>query len=380
MKLCDKDKCTGCGACSNVCPIKCIQMIEDFMGFKHPVIDLKSCIKCGLCSSTCSEINKVEFNYPILAYASLSNNPNIVQSSTSGGLGFEFAKSIINSGGKVYGTTLNDNLKIEFEEITNFNDLHKLQGSKYVQSDLKNTFKQILKELKEQKKVLFIGTPCQNAGLKNFLKKNYNNLVQIDIVCHGVPSKKMMDMHIQEITKNKVIPTSVTFRNGNRACFCLETTDSVIYNEYVHKDKYIIGFMNSLILRESCYNCQYSRKERVADIRLGDFWGLPKDSCFSERKKDGVSLCLVNSTKGEKILNEISNCITLEKHSIEESMKKNESFHGTPKRPNSRDFFNYLIKKHYSFSKAVFLALPLKCIELRIRLIVKNIKNTLLKQ
>lgn len=112
-------------------------MIEDFMGFKHPVIDLKSCIKCGLCSSTCSEINKVEFNYPILAYASLSNNPNIVQSSTSGGLGFEFAKSIINSGGKVYGTTLNDNLKIEFEEITNFNDLHKLQGSKYVQSDLK---------------------------------------------------------------------------------------------------------------------------------------------------------------------------------------------------------------------------------------------------
>lgn len=195
--ICSKEKCTGCFACYNVCPKNCISMVEDEYGYIYPRIDEEKCIKCGLCRNICPSLNKVKFNKTIYTYAAWSNNEATRRQSTSGGASAVFANEIVkNRKGIVYGAATAKNAVVEQLRICDEQNLDKIKGSKYVHSYVKNTYKQVKKDLELKREVLYIGTPCQIAGLKSFLRKEYNNLITVDIICHGVPSQKFLQEQI----------------------------------------------------------------------------------------------------------------------------------------------------------------------------------------
>ena len=201
-KLCDKKNCTGCMACYNICPRKAIS-IKEFKGFYYPEIDDEKCINCGLCSKTCPALNKLEKNKPIddKCFAILNKNIKIRNASSSGGVFYELAKSIINNNGVVYGASWDNSLVVNHIRVDNVSDIKLLQGSKYVQSNINNIYNLIKNDLDDKKKVLFSGVPCQISGLKLFLKKDYSNLYTVEVLCHGSSSPIIFEEHKKFIEK-----------------------------------------------------------------------------------------------------------------------------------------------------------------------------------
>lgn len=296
--ICNKNKCTGCFACYNICPKKAITMEEDDLGHIYPKINKEKCINCGLCKKVCPSLNKVKYNLPKKCYASYSKNKNISKTSASGGVAYELYNYILNNNGVVYGVSsylIND--EIIFERITNKSNLHKLQGSKYVHAYIKDIYKKVKKDLEEEKNVLFIGTPCQIAGLKFYLNKEYDNLILVDLICHGVPSQKML----KETIKKKF--DYVNFRGKKGFRLNVKKGEETLINKPNYKVPYYIAFLNSSIYRDSCYECKYARNERISDLTIGDFWKL-KDIKLKVKK---TSVVLINTKKGENLINNIKN-------------------------------------------------------------------------
>lgn len=302
------DGCTGCGACLNICPVGCIKFLDDKEGFKRPVIDYKKCIRCGKCVNICPVNNKSCSQKDIKAYAIKANN-NMRMKSSSGGVFGVLANEILSKKGVVYGAAFDDKLDLNHIKITNKNDLLKLQGSKYLQSNINTILKDVKNDLEDGKEVLFSGTPCQVKGLKSFLNKKYENLYTIDIVCHGVPSTRVFHEYVNHLEKEnnskikdylfrdkdkgwKLFSTKITFENGKEI-----TTP---FNE----EMYMRGFLRNIYLRKSCYICSSNNFTSGSDLTLGDYWGI--DTINPEFDDDkGVSLVTVNSKKGEKLLNKI---------------------------------------------------------------------------
>lgn len=314
-----KTECSGCAACLCICPKKAITMQTDSFGYLYPVIDEKSCVHCNLCRNTCPMHNSVT-NFPRSTYAAINQNTEQKKISSSGGAFSVIASSILREKGIVFGASLfydRGKLCLEHIGIDSTKELYRLQGSKYIQSSAANAYVEVKKSLEKGIKVLFSGTPCQVAGLKAYLRKDYDNLYTIDLICHGVPSLKWFQESIKiKERKNKARIKNVKFRDKEKGWMNgsieYETCNgSIEYEPYNGStESYYNLFLRSEIFRESCYSCPFAKTERVSDITIGDFWGFGEEYPQKEIEKaegislnEGISSILVNTQKGESLIN-----------------------------------------------------------------------------
>lgn len=310
----DKSMCCGCGTCSVVCPTNAITMKEDEYGFIFPSIEENICIKCGKCVRACAFQNKEETNNVQRVYAACSNNTNI-KLSTSGGVYASIATWFIKNGGHVFGAAFEkkqNRLVANHIEVQELDTLKKTLGSKYVQDQAADSFRRIKELLNERKDVLFAGTPCQVGGLKSYLNEEYNNLLTIDIICHGVPSIKMLQDYCAMIEKiGRFSIEDICFRDKtqgwNLAGRILGTRNGkkIHYNMRVSLSSYYYLFLCGTTYRESCYHCKYANRHRPGDISIGDYWGIEKiqPELLRENggpfiKDDGISCLMINNRNG----------------------------------------------------------------------------------
>lgn len=316
----DSYSCCGCGACMNVCPKGAIEMREDPAGFKFPHIDTSKCIECGLCLKVCKFENP-ELVYPRAAYICQLKDENTLALSTSGGAFRAMAEKIIERGGVVFGcayTENKDGLVPTTIAVDNIEELPKLSGSKYVQSEMGFAYKKAKGFLDKGRLVLFSGTPCHISGLYSYLGKPYDNLYTTDLICHGVPNLKMFQSELLRIEKKyKSKVKSFCFRDKRIAAwgkykYSFELENGEAHNGILYDSAYIDLFLKGEIIRDSCTKCPYARPERVSDITIGDAWGAGKvhadldsarggDFNFSK----GLSLVAVNTGKGEALFSKL---------------------------------------------------------------------------
>ena len=323
--LCEKSKCTGCFACYNICPKNAIKMEEDEYGNVYPKINSNKCINCNLCNNVCPELNeKLSFNESNIAFLLYDKNFNERIKSSSGGAAMLFSKMIIENGGVVYGASnIFGNNRVGFERIDNLNDLYKIRGSKYFHCYVNESFKSIKKDLKEGVNVLFIGTPCQVAGLKMFLIDDYANLITVDIICHGVPSQKLFFENLNEIKRKEDI-YYIKFRNEKGFYFqAFDKNCDIVYEIDSYCDYYYYNFLKGNIYRDNCYSCKYAQNKRVSDATIGDFWGASKDSVAYDSENKGLSLALPNTDKGEILINRILDKTIYDIRPLEEAYRGN---------------------------------------------------------
>lgn len=303
LKVLEED-CCSCSACANRCPVNAITMQENKEGFLHPVINEDACVDCGQCLKVCPSLNEKKENFLDPKCYAVAAQDEIRANSSSGGLFTILAEYIIKQGGIVCGAAFDEKWNVHHILVDKLEDLNKLKGSKYVQSAIENTYSEIQKLLNNGKKVLFSGTPCQVAGLYTFLGKDYSNLLTMDILCHGAPSRSVWQKYLHEafdFTKIK----NVNFRDKSQIGWsCSHSTITLDNDQKVVSDEYTKLFHQSMILNKACQNCKYSKLPRPADITGGDWWGISK---YKEGLNDGkgLSFVLVNTSKGEDIFKTI---------------------------------------------------------------------------
>jgi len=328
-------KCYGCRACEQICPKRCITMQENVEGFIYPIVDNTICINCDMCESVCPVNTSFNGNSKTeqITYAAWNRKFSERISSSSGGVFPAIASEVIDAGGIVYGCAWGENNLIASQiRISRKEDIIRLKGSKYVQSSTENTYKEVFHDLRNGLTVLYSGTSCQIAGLKLFLKIEYEKLITIDLICHGTPSHKMLDAYVRYIEKKENGKISnlkfrdkklsgwrswVTYINekSNKKHFCLGGSTP-----------YMFGFYRGYFSRESCYKCQFTNSQRVGDITLADYWGIDKfqPELYREQKY-GISLIICNTRKGFKYIDTVKKLIVLNDSKIEYAIAGNHS-------------------------------------------------------
>ena len=332
-----KELCNGCGACALRCPKKAIEMVEDSEGFLYPHVNKEKCINCGLCEKVCSNFNKSKQKSD--AYIAINNNEKELRNAASGGMFYILAKYVIENNGVVFGVTYDKELNVIHKYTETLEDCKQFCGSKYVRSDLKNTYKETEKFLKDGRVVLYTGTACQLSGLKSYLGKEYDNLILCDILCHANPSPKVFKLYKENLEKkySKKVK-DIRFRskeNGWR-----NQTPIIVFNDgnKIEENTFFNAFVKEMINRQSCYSCMFASKSRITDFTIADFWGIEKVKPDLDYTK-GVSLLTVNSEKGKKLLNIFKNNTSiLEKIDIDIAAKYNH-FNNVPVHKNRDKFF-----------------------------------------
>lgn len=314
IQISDKAKCCGCTACVNACPVQCIVMRRDREeGFDYPVANPDICIGCGKCESVCPVLNPMEPQEPVAAYAVRSNE--YVLHSSSGGVFPALAKAVIDEDGVVFGAVIDGDLTVGHTEAETMEEVERMRGSKYVQSDLYSVFFDAKEYLKAGRKVLFTGTPCQIAGLKKYLGADHEGLLTVDVACHGVPSPGLWDMYMKEMQdRRKVKVETVIFRDKSRSwrrysitCYgtdLISSSKCVVMSAKTTEDPYMTLFMQDMTLRPSCYNCPARAGRSCSDLTLADLWSVASSAPGLNDDK-GVSGVLVNSDKGRGLLERI---------------------------------------------------------------------------
>lgn len=343
INITNKQTCCGCGACVQKCPKQCMTLKEDNQGFLYPFVDTENCIDCGLCEKVCPFFTPSDIRKPIQILAAVNKNEEIRMKSSSGGIFTLLAEKIIDEGGVVFGARFDDEWQVTLDFTETKEGLAAFRGSKYVQARIGETYKQCEKFLKEGRKVLYSGTSCQIAGLKKFLRKEYDNLLAVEIVCHGVPSPRVWKTYIETIIRPKGVAgkntvslslneisvmTYISFRDKefgwkkfgfvirgksaskadkNSVLSSVNTNNDVFIREAFSDNLYMKTFLKNLCLRPSCYDCQVKSGRSGADIALADFWGydLLQERLWNDDK--GVSLVLAYTAHGKKVLQLIQN-------------------------------------------------------------------------
>lgn len=344
MEICSLNQCTGCFACMNVCPHNAISVSEDETGKTIPEINNDICVKCDLCKKICPVNNPVEVNEPSNAYASWSKSINDVHLSSSGAVAYILSKFVLNNNGIVFGCS-SENGYVKHISINNIKDLDKLRGSKYVQSYVGYTYKEVKEHLNKGKLVLFIGVPCQISGLKNFLKIDYDNLILIDLICHGTPPFKYLKQYIDKELKSKKWD-SVSFRGKFDWKLCVYRKNKLLYNKSARSDMYYTSFLDALTYRDNCYECKYACRQRCSDITIGDYWGLER-STLKEEYDGNVSVILTNTKKGIDFLKNINDeNFYFEKRPLDEPFNESQLNLLQPSVPHKdrKEFLDYYIK------------------------------------
>lgn len=361
----DDKRCCGCGACQNVCPKNCISMRESKEGFRYPIIDETKCIHCGLCERACPYLNlsvKGDILKQPIAYYTRSRDEDILKTSSSGGIFAELAKQVLLNGGIVFGAVWGDRYdEVYHRSICSIEELHLLQGSKYVQSDMRRCYSEAKEILQSGRLVLFSGTPCQIAGLLSFLgQKDYDNLLTCDLICHGVPTPLALRRFVAEKEKETGKKVSKYFRDKAQGwkpgVFKVEYFDKT-YDVILPADNKILEMFTyyNTYHRSSCYGCTFERSPRIADISLGDYFveknalDLNGNEVDSEDNK-GCSLITINTVQGSNFfaaLNGSVDCKQLQLHTVTAW----HLFRGPGLDIMRRKMFFYLYQKGFSISK-----------------------------
>ncbi len=363
----NKSECCGCGACVNICPQKAIKLFSDEYGYIYPKINKDKCIGCNLCEKVCLYKNENKLNKNKICFAAVARDDDITLSSASGGIFYIIAMECLKKDFVCYGCEMyfvNSKPIIKHSRIDNLGELKKLQGSKYVQSDISTIFVEVKNDLNSGKKVLFSGTPCQIASLKNYLNTlkvgNIENLYTIDLICHGVPSQEMFNDYIRSIYTdyNKC---NFKFRDKAEGWGLLGKIEleknNKIFNKKIYPklSSYYTLFLNTEIFRESCYSCKFSNKDRVGDITLGDYWGVEKlypqlvknNEIFSKNK--GISCLILNTDNGYELLNLIKDKIYMKETPYDNVIKYNQNLIKPSIKGKNRDIVLDIYKNSKDF-------------------------------
>lgn len=400
IQITDKSLCCGCAACVQRCPKQCITLHEDHEGFLYPKVDADACIDCGLCEKVCPILNEGNKRRPLKVYAAINKNEKIRLESSSGGIFTMLAEQTIGEGGVVFGARFDENWQVCLDYTETIEGIAAFRGSKYVQARTENTYQQAERFLKEGRKVLFTGTPCQIAGLKKYLRKEYDNLLAVDFVCHGVPSPKVWRKYLQELLASKgekdtvsfspnpssvsegyASIASISFRNKalgwKRYSFVLRRNltkataegeeNSVSFSD-IHKENiFMRAFLSDMISRPSCYQCHCKEGKSRADITIADFWGIGNISPDMDDDK-GTSLIILQTEKGEQVFFALD--IVKKEQTYEEAESFNPGLKSVccphPKREKyffrfDKADFDTLINKMLRKSCFVRLKLSIKC-------------------
>lgn len=328
-KVCDFEKCSGCGLCAFSCPKGCINMsVIDSFGHLYPVIKTENCIDCGLCKRNCPILNPMDLKMPSVAYAAWSKDEDDYKSSTSGGAASVISKYVLEEGGVVYGCAMLPDIDVKHIRVDNISDIKKLKGSKYVQSNLEDVYPQLKEDVKNGRTTLFIGTPCQAAAVKKLFKVQPDNLILIDLICHGVPSLDILRKHIKKVACYPHY-NNVIFRDKHY-CLNVEVDDKIVYHRHLasprrYDEWYVDTFVDGYTCRNSCYNCIFACQQRVSDITIGDFWGLGKEipADYIPAHPYGCSVILPSTERGNDVVKKLGSKMYLFERTVKEAVKRN---------------------------------------------------------
>lgn len=345
IQITDKKNCCGCSACTLVCPKHCIRMSQDNEGFLYPIVKEANCIGCGLCERVCHELHPFAKQSPLKVYAAINKDDQIRLNSSSGGIFYLLAEKTITAGGVVFGARFDEQWQVVIGYAETIDGIRTFMGSKYVQARIETAYTDAKQFLQKGRKVLFSGTPCQIAGLYHFLKKDYDNLLTVDVICHGAPSPKVWGRYLDEVvTAGRKAIEDVQFRNKRNGW--KQFNFIMNYNEdersislcSCHKDNhYMRAFLSDIILRPSCHDCKAKHGRSHSDITLADCWGIKSEMPEMDDDK-GTSLVFVNTDKGYAALDWSK--ITHIETTAEKVIKHNPAYYlSVAANPKREDFF-----------------------------------------
>lgn len=353
------EKCTGCEACVSSCYHSAITMGMNQHGFYYPCVKKDTCTGCKVCEKVCPVINHEDMNNETEqdVYAAWITDREIRFQSSSGGVFTALANTVLQKGGVVYGATFDPEMQLKHVAIYSEAELKNIRGSKYIQSHTAEAYKEI-KQISDQKTVLFCGTPCQIDGLKRYLGSRKKNLYTLDLICHGIISNGFFEEYIKDREKhlnNKI--TSVRFRD--KVLHWKKPTFSIVFNNGEEKremanSNYVLGLVYSnMIARSSCYSCKYANKKRLGDITLGDYWGIEHFHPDIDTHL-GVSLVIVNTEKGKLLFNMAKNQLEIHPSTIDHGAAGNRTLQRPCRKNKFRGLSLYLIRNlKFSHSKKI---------------------------
>lgn len=363
IEIKNKAECCACTACESICPKKCITMKYDNEGFKYPLVDKEKCIDCNLCEKVCPIIHANEIKKQQHAYIFQNLDDSVRRESTSGGAFTAIAKYVLENNGTVYGVMFNSEFKVIHGRVEKEEELYKFRNSKYVQSDVGNSFSEVKKDLDSNRLVCFSGTLCHIEGLKKYLIKNYKNLILVDVVCRAVPSplvwKKYLDMRKTKYKDIKYImfrDKYYGYKYSNLSIYSNKKDEKSEYHSGVESDPYLRAFFSNICVRPSCYECKFKKQHRESDITLWDCFEVEKyDKGFDDDK--GTTRILTNSYKGKDIIEKLSSSHKIKEIEVKEAVDGFLAMFQSVKKNNRREEFfkdieilqeEELFKKYFS--------------------------------
>lgn len=352
------EHCTACNLCVSVCPKNCVSLKRKSDGTLVAEKDDAVCINCGLCEKLCPSLSAPAYNQVREAYAAWSKDEEVFRNSASGGIAAEIYKMALSEGWGIVGCKLDTDLVARYYLTENADDIKAFQNSKYVQSHPGNIYQKVKKAAIAGKRVLFIGLPCHVAALDNYSRKNgfRDQLVLVDIVCHGTPPSEYLFSHIKSITRSKVlIADQCYFRDPHygteRFVFSIYNAGQLIYKSPTRNDLYTYGYHHMLTYRDCCYNCHYAKRERIGDVTLCDYTGLGSKAPWVDKHRF-ISCVLINSERGRLIINKISDRIVLYNRPVDEPLEADSMFnHPSQKKPQVIPF-KEVYSKEQDYDKA----------------------------
>lgn len=351
IQLVQQRDCCGCYSCASACPVQCISMRPDEEGFRYPVIDRSNCTQCGKCVRACPVLNGTSAQNEPAAFAAYHKNEKIRMESSSGGVFTALAEDVLRQGGVVFGAAFDDRFQVEHKCCETAEELDRFRGSKYVQSRIGESYRQAKKYLENGRPVYFSGTPCQVAGLRSYLGKEYDGLICQDLICHGVPSPKVWQKYVEFRERRAKSPVrKITFRQKDegwtRYSLSFQFTDRSEWHRGVVGDLFLRAFLRNVCLRPSCYHCAFKTRDRPGgDLTLADFWGV--ETVMPELFDDkGTSLVLVNSKKGEELFRAVADRLVTKPADLSQAIRFNPSYErSAAMNPKRQSFFRNLDKK-----------------------------------
>lgn len=332
-KVCERNQCTGCGLCSNICPKGAIKMIEaKDTGHFVPQIDTQLCVDCSLCQKKCPGLKEPEYKKQIKTFVAWRKDITKIEGSSSGGVAASLYEKAIEEGYYIVGTYLNEKFQAKLKITNTVADIENFKGSKYIQAEAGGVYKEALELLKKGEKILFIGTPCQCAAMKSLVEDRFENAVLlVELICHGTPSQRTFQEYIHDIAKKKKKEiTKVSFRSKWGVELSLYSGEKTFWKYKGYEDDYMVAFQTGLLHNSSCYECKYANKDRSSDLTIGDFWKIGEKKEFV-RPKCKVSVIVANTERGLAFVQKCNQLI-LQEREYQEALDGNPNLY----RPSSR--------------------------------------------
>lgn len=378
MELCNTSKCTGCMACRSICPKEAISVGYDDLLKTIPVIDNTKCVNCGLCRNVCPSLNEKQGKSAKKCLAAWTYDEKDQKTSSSGGVATALSKFIFQSGGKVFGCDFDDDFNLTIRSAECLEDIERFKRSKYVQSSTGDSYKKVKEYLENDLEVLYIATPCQVDGLLHYLKKDYEKLYTVDIICHGVPPIEYLKQYIAFLKKTYKISKidDISFRGDNEFYFSASYNHEKVYYEKSYFDLYYESFLRSVTYRDNCYSCRYACISRVSDLTIGDYWGLDKSS-LHKPYQGRISEILVNTDKGRALLDRAQDFLYTEEASIKVAIDHNEQLTHPSIAPADRNAFVEAFKGDYikaSYKTAIGKRIRKTLVKKRLKRILKGFR------